>query len=125
MNSSVERSEQRKTRRLTLHLPVLLDRRDGTLPVSGYTQNVSSKGFFCVCNEPFGPGERLFAQLSLPSLDRTTATGLRIHCEIEVVHTRLNAESGYGLGCEIRRFALKQATTSSDGADPNGTTFES
>ena len=123
MNSSVDHSEQRKTRRLTLRLPVLLDRRDGTVPVSGYTQNVSSKGFFCVCNEPFGPGDRLHALLSLPSLDRSEATPLRIHCEVEVVHTRLNAESGYGLGCQIRRFALKRVEPSSETFDPSAATF--
>src|SRR5579885_3552880 len=51
--------ERRRRSRMDLHWPVCLSRSGRTEPVRSSTQNISSDGFYCLCQEPFVTGEQL------------------------------------------------------------------
>ncbi len=98
-------SERRKRLRANLHWTVRLYDRSNRW-VSGKTRNVSSDGFFCVCAEPFAPGEHLDCAMLIPTQSPSTREQvLCLECRVEVVRVE-TADEGFGLGCRIKDYRI-------------------
>ena len=99
--------ERRKYERLPLRLPMrfINERASAT---SCLTENISSKGFYCVSPDPFVPGDRLEVELFLPAHNPGHGEkAVRLKCQVQVVRidsTRLGP--GFGIGCRIEAYTL-------------------
>ena len=66
------------------------------------TLDISSRGFYCTTKEPFAPGDRLRALLSIPAAYDSRDSNLYLDAEVEVMRVTMdNVISGFGLGCRI------------------------
>ena len=99
--------ERRKQRRLALcwHIRLSSPTR-GTIETK--SENLSSRGFYCVLEDPLVPGNMLDCILTVPKYG---ATGLgtigSIECQVEVVRVEARgAETGFGVACRILDFKL-------------------
>lgn len=104
--------ERRKHTRLKLRIPVLLSWAESQNPVRSETMDISSKGFYCTTKEPFAPGDRMRALLSIPAAYDFTDSELYLDAEVEVMRVLVdNVTSGFGLGCRIGKYHIvdKQA----------------
>jgi hypothetical protein len=72
------------------------------------TVNVSSGGFYCLCPQPFSPGETLIAVLEIPGAgsDRELEK-LLLRCEVLVLRVETLIESrNYGTACRILDYSV-------------------
>lgn len=72
------------------------------------TMNVSSGGFYCLCTEPFSPGENLTAVLEMPGHGTDQQSGkLILRCDIVVLRVETVIDNrSYGVACRIRDFSV-------------------
>ena len=99
--------ERRLSSRLALHWSLRLS--SGTIgTIETKTENISSRGFYCIVANPLVPGDAVDCQLSIPNYGSTGADGIRsIVCKAEVVRVEARgAEPGFGVGCRILDFTL-------------------
>ena len=104
--------ERREHSRLKLRIPVLLSWEESKNPVRSETLDISSRGFYCTTKEPFAPGDRLRALLSIPAAYDSVDSDLYLEAEVEVMRVMMdNVISGFGLGCRIADYHVvdKQA----------------
>jgi hypothetical protein len=75
------------------------------------TRDISSDGFFCYADEPFGIGEILHCLIMLPDpAGSESGSGVCIEGTAEVVHIVADGSpSSFGLGCRIREFKIVSA----------------
>jgi hypothetical protein len=89
-----------------VHWRLRLLRQPGTQWVETTTENLSSEGLYCVCQEPFQPGERLECVIVVPGESFGSAEPLlRLECHVIVKRFEYLPE-GFGLGCHIEDYAV-------------------
>jgi len=104
--------ERREHARLKLRIPVLLSWEESKNPVRSETLDISSRGFYCTTKEPFAPGDRLRALLSIPAAYDPKVSDLYLDAEVEVMRVIIdNVISGFGLGCRIADFHVVDQQT--------------
>jgi len=102
--------ERRRRLRADVHWAVRLVRHAIRAPIEieSVTDNLSSEGFYCLCDESFVPGEFLECILFVPTHTRNAERecfGLR--CLVRVVRAeRLSTGSRCGIGCHIEDYRV-------------------
>jgi hypothetical protein len=98
--------DRRKRQRVAVHWRVRLFRQPGTQWVETTTENLSSEGLYCICQEPFKRGERLACVIVVPGEGFGSAEPLlRLQCQV-IVRRLEHLPEGFGLGCHIEDFAV-------------------
>lgn len=109
--------EGRKHKRVRMRCAVALwDPRKGHVTRTD-TENLSCDGFYCVCSEPYAPGEELEASLEVPCRywNGRPADCLILQCKVEVVRVVLHSSrDDYEVACRIRDYAIIAIRRSSD-----------
>ena len=92
--------------RVRLRWPVsILQGQSRARVLSTVTENVSSRGFCCVVDEPLALGESLACILGFqPRHDSHLNRGLR--CEVQVVWVRVTGDGRFGIGCRIDDYTI-------------------
>ena len=97
-------TERRAGRRAPLHWPLTIRNGRANAPVlSAITEDLSSHGFSCVLEEPFGPGDRLECVLRF-SNPLEAASALR--CQAEVIWVKRLGDGRFGIGCRIQDYIV-------------------
>jgi hypothetical protein len=101
--------DRRGAVRLEMGYPVSLSRPGEVSAVASRTENLSSKGFYCVSERPFAPHDELDCELVIP----TGAPGhlpqvdLVLRGVVEVVRVVAKGMSpGYGLACQLKSYTI-------------------
>ena len=98
--------DRRKRKRVAVHWRVRLFRQPGTQWVETTTENLSSEGLYCICQEPFKRGERLACVIPVPGESFGSAEPLlRLQCHV-IVRRLEHLPEGFGLGCHIEDFTV-------------------
>jgi PilZ domain len=102
---TMQTMERRTTSRLALRWNLRLS--SGTIgTIETETENISSRGFYCILTKPLVPGDSLDCQLSIPNYGPGWVTR-SILCKAEVVRVETRgSEPGFGVGCRILDFTL-------------------
>lgn len=100
--------DRRRMQRMPLRWRVLLTRASGKQGVvETETENLSSQGFYCISEEPFGVGERLCCVFSPPARSFGHAgPAMLMRCIAEVMRSEPRGV-GAGLGCRINEFEFR------------------
>lgn len=105
----VEMSERRNYGRMPLRCTVTLwSPHEGSV-TSTTTEDLSSEGFYCLCKEPYAPGERLQAILEVPCgyWNGHEADCLVLQCDVEVVRVVLRGvEEDFGVAFRINDYIV-------------------
>ena len=113
MSSGIDQmavDDRRKRKRVAVHWRVRLFRQPGTQWVDTTTENLSSEGLYCICQEPFKPGERLGCVIVVPGESLGFAEpSLRLQCHI-IVRRLEHPTEGFGLVCHIEDYAVATAS---------------
>jgi hypothetical protein len=98
--------DQRSTPRLPLTYSLLLSRPGEALSVVTKTENVSSKGFYCVSELRFLPRERLMCEMVIPSgSNQFKEDDLVLYALAEVLRvTRRGRE--FGVACRLESYTI-------------------
>ena len=111
MSSGIDQmavDDRRKRKRVAVHWRVRLFRQPRQW-VDTTTENLSSEGLYCICQEPFKPGERLGCVIVVPGESFGSAEPLlRLQCHVLVRRLEPLTE-GFGLGCHIEDYAVATA----------------
>src|SRR6266478_5165554 len=98
--------ERRERKRVLLHCPVRLYRRERGQCIEGETLDLSSAGFYCVVQGRFEPGENLDCILSIPAENFSAESGnIILHSEVAVVRVQVMS-AGFGVACRIDHYSL-------------------
>ena len=90
--------DRRRRKRVSLHWPVRLLRREGQL-VESITENLSSEGLYCITKERFKRGERLQCEVIIPGESFGSSEPFhRLQCHVTVRRVE-HVHRGFGLGC--------------------------
>jgi hypothetical protein len=100
--------DRRRRLRADVRWAVSIRRHSSRTPIESITDNLSSEGFYCVCDEPFFPGEFLECMILAPT---HTRNGLReclgLRCLVQVVRVESLAASGRcAIGCHIEDYRV-------------------
>ena len=101
--------DRRRAVRLEMGYPVSLSRPGEVSSVSARTENLSSKGFYCVSERPFAPNEELDCELVIPSAapGHLPQIDLVLRGVVEVVRVVAKGMSpGYGLACQLKNYTI-------------------
>src|SRR5260370_21684043 len=94
----------RKRKRVAVHWPVRLFRREGQ-SVESITENLSSEGLYCITQEPFKRGERLQCEIVIPAESfGSPEPFLRLQCRVTVRRVE-HLQRGFGLGCHSGEYS--------------------
>ena len=88
---------------------VSLSRPGEASAIVAKTQNLSTKGFYCVSDHPFSPQEKLNCELVIPSgpPGRLPRVDLVLHGVVEVVRVvAKGVDPGYGIACQIKSYTI-------------------
>ena len=99
--------ERRKHRRLALHWRVRLSGETiGTIETR--TENLNSRGFYCILETPLVPGDIIDCDLTVPNYSPSNMSGIgSLVCQVEVVRVETRgAEPGFGVACRIVDFTV-------------------
>ena len=98
--------ERRKHWRVPLRWPLSIRQgRHDTRVLSVVTENLSSRGFCCVVEEPLAAGETLECILTLP-LRRDPPLTQALRCEARVVWVRNLGDGRFCTGCRIDDYSI-------------------
>jgi hypothetical protein len=103
-----EHRERRRRARAHVHWAVHLVRHPSRAPIESVTDNLSSEGFYCHCDESFVPGEFLECLVLVPTQARS-AQGecLGLRCLVQVVRAEEPAAGGRcGIGFHIENYLV-------------------
>ena len=101
--------ERRRRLRANVHWAVRLVRHSSRIPVEieSVTENLSSEGFYCLCDEPFVPGEFLECMVFVPTQTRSAQQErLGLRCLVQVVRVECAAGGRCGIGCHIEDYRV-------------------
>jgi hypothetical protein len=98
--------DRRERDRVPLHWPLSLRKgQHGDRVWSTVTDNLSSRGFACVVEEPLAAGDRLDCMMQFPScVDGRPAHLLR--CDAYVIWVKALDGGRYAIGCGINNYSL-------------------
>jgi hypothetical protein len=103
-------AERRRRVRSPVHWPVRLFRNHkGEDTVETITQDLSSRGFYCLSKKQFAVGELLRCTLQIPTND---PGGRESHLECHVLVVRVDehaADGQYGIACRTEDYRLAGA----------------
>src|SRR5215831_4889209 len=109
MNTTIQASDRRNRSRLALHWNVCIFDDNGGFPLSTWTRDVSSEGFYCVVHKPFTPGDKIRCDIMIPPQPSPSQSpGTSLHCRIEVVRVEEAPRGGYGLACRIEEYSVSR-----------------
>ena len=103
--------DRRGALRLDLACPVSLSRPGEALPVVSKTENLSTKGFYCISDRPFSPNETLNCEVVIPSpaSGHKPEMNLVLRAVVEVVRVVAKGmDPGFGLACQIKSYTIGQ-----------------
>jgi hypothetical protein len=74
--------------------------------IEAVTEDLSSRGFYCLTSTSFAPGETRFCTLSVPANDPDDpGLVIPVHCRVRVVRVEALAEKDtFGMGCSIEDY---------------------
>jgi hypothetical protein len=101
--------DRRGAVRLDIAYPLSLSRPGEGSTVAATTDNMSSKGFYCVSDRPFSPHEQLNCELVIPSgtPGHLPAADLVLRGIVEVVRVvAKGTEPGFGLACQMKSYTI-------------------
>lgn len=105
-------SERRRRPRAELHWAVRIVRHPGQEPVECVTGNLSTEGFYCLCDgSSFVPGEFVECTIRIPTQSRNGDGSFRLQCLVQVV--RVDGRSG--IGCHIESYRVLPPPDSPEG----------
>jgi hypothetical protein len=99
-------AERRVNRRVQLRWPlsILKGQRDARL-LSTVTENLSSRGFCCVVDEPLAAGESVACILRFP-LRPDPQMSQALRCQAQVVWVRGMEDGRFSIGCRIHDYTV-------------------
>jgi len=97
-------ADRRKRKRVAVHWRVRLFRQPEQW-VDTTTENLSSEGLYCICQEPFKPGESLGCEF-------WPLRNLYSDCKVRRLE---HLTEGFGLGCHIEDYAVATAFSAPGG----------
>src|ERR1700722_7978787 len=103
--------DRRGALRLDLACPVSLSRPGEATPVVSKTENLSTKGFYCVSDRPVSPNETLNCEVVIPSTasEDVPQITLVLRAVVEVVRVVAKGmDPGFGLACQIKSYTIAQ-----------------
>ena len=101
--------ERRNAVRLDMACPVVLSRPGDASTVVSRTENLSTKGFYCVSDRPFSPNETLNCELEIASAapGHLPQVDLVLRAVVEVVRVVAKGmDPGFGLACQIKSYTI-------------------
>lgn len=99
-------TERRLHRRLALHWRLRLS-YGSVGPVETRTENLSSRGFYCILETPLVPGDVVTCDIMIPNYDTPDRGASSIACQAEVIRVEaVGTEPGFGVACRILDFTL-------------------
>jgi len=108
--------ERRKNRRFPLHWRVRFSNA-----VDARTENINSRGFYCILDTPPVPGDIMECELTVPNYGPTSLSGLGLLlCQAEVVRVEARgSELGFGVAFRILDFTIAKRHTHAGGGSFN------
>ena len=99
--------ERRMNVRTKVRWPVVFRRRNGE-SLETTTENLSSRGFYCLSQTPIALDELLVCWLTMPTHDPSGAFGTALlECRVQVVRSEVASTEGlFGVACRIEDFRL-------------------
>ena len=112
VNGLLSRRPERRSRpRAALEWTVHVSRADGGHPATGKTTNVSSKGFYCVVQEPIEPGERVECTMIIPIPKSATPDDvLCLNCQARALRVE-PAAGALGIAFQIEEYCVVHRST--------------
>lgn len=101
--------DRRGAVRLDMACPVFLSKPGDHTAVVSKTENLSTKGFYCVSDRPFSPHETLNCELEIPSASpgHLPQVNLVLRAVVEVVRVVAKGlDPGFGLACQIKSYTI-------------------
>jgi hypothetical protein len=101
--------DRRGAIRLDMTCPVFLSKPGDSTAVVSKTENLSTKGFYCISDRPFSPHETLNCELEIPSAapGHLPQVNLVLRAVVEVVRVVAKGmDPGYGLACQIKSYTI-------------------
>ena len=99
--------ERRRRARADLHWTLHLVRHPGRAPFESVTDNLSSEGLRCLCEEQLVPGEYLECVLFVPTQTRESSQEfLTLRCMVQVIWVAPTACGGFGVGLHIEDYMV-------------------
>jgi hypothetical protein len=97
-------AERRVSRRVRLrwHLSILKGQRDARV-LSTVTENLSSRGFRCVVDEPLAAGESVACILRFP-IRHDLLMSQALRCQAQVIWVRGMDDGRFSIGCRIHDY---------------------
>jgi|SRR5580658_5206291 hypothetical protein len=98
-------ADRRSTARLELTYAVSLSRPGEAFGIVTKTENVSSKGFYCLSKQPFFPGEMLDCEMAIPG--GIDAKDLILTAVVEVLRVIPQGMArGFGIACHVESYKI-------------------
>ena len=99
-------TDRRLYRRLNLHCRLRLSATAiGT--VTTRTENLSSRGFYCILETPLVPGDVVTCDIAIPNYGTQDRGVSSIACQAEVIRVEaVGTEPGFGVACRILDFTF-------------------
>jgi len=98
--------ERRKRKRVAVHWRMRLFWEPGRQWLETMTENISSDGLYCICQEPFKPGELVDCVIVVPGESFGSSEPLfRLQCHVMVTRLERLPER-FGLGCHIEDYSV-------------------
>jgi hypothetical protein len=99
-------TERRMCRRLNLRWRLRLS-TPGLGTVETRTENLSSRGFYCLLEAPLVPGDVVTCSITIPNYTSPDRKTFSIVCQAEVTRVEAVGQSpGFGVACRILDFTL-------------------
>jgi hypothetical protein len=105
--------DRRGAVRLDMAYTVSLSRPGEPSAIVAKTQNLSTKGFYCVAEHPFSPQEKLNCELIIPSgaPGHLPRVDLVLRGVVEVIRVVAKGiDPGYGIACQIKSYTIGPKT---------------
>ncbi|HTT63545.1 MAG TPA: PilZ domain-containing protein [Bryobacteraceae bacterium] len=92
-------AERRLRRRVRVRWPLfILKGPHGADVLSTVTENLSSRGFFCMVDQALAPGESLVCMVRLP-LRHDLHIPQALRCQAQVIWVKAMDDGRFGIGC--------------------------
>lgn len=98
-------TERRLHRRLPLHWRLRL-RQGEAEALETRTENLSSRGFYCMLDTPLVPGDVVTCDITIPNYG-ASYEGAAMICKAEVIRVEaVGTAPGFGVACRILDFTI-------------------
>src|SRR5262245_60001851 len=106
LDSIKSRPERRRWIRTRLHWQVQFFGLGETATVETTTQNLSSRGFYCISPVPAIPGQLYICTMKVPAHQPDSADRLlSLECQVRILRVDMaDTDNSYGLACEIEEY---------------------